>query len=89
MTKLENLNKKADELAEQLKAIRYAIYLTDKQHKNCVDMVENVPNNIYHEQWKAEEQKTAKHLKVLYDIESQLSNQFDGLWAKIYELENK
>jgi len=67
---LKRLEAKMDELSAELGAVAYALQLVSEKHDSAADMVQNVPQNIYIEEWKAEERHTAqklKQLKALYD----------------------
>ena len=72
--KLKNLDEQITEKSHNLEALSYAKYLTDEKLKNARNMVENVPQNIYIEEWKAEAQhldKISQRLDKIYNEESE------------------
>lgn len=86
---LEQIDQEITKKSKQLEAIRYAKHLTEKQHKNALDMVEHVPNNIYIEDWKAEEKYLAKMLEQLQSIYDELAEQQSELCREFENVEQR
>lgn len=66
------LEAKANQVSAELSAIDYAIYLVDEKRKSAADMVQNVPQNIYIEDWKRELNHNADKLRHLERIKVEL-----------------
>lgn len=70
--KASRLEARANEISAELSAIDYAIYLVDQKRKNAADMVQNVPQNIYIEDWKRELNHNADKLRHLERVKVEL-----------------
>jgi len=84
---LQELNTKIDTLCDQYSAIVYALELVKKEHANAVDMVENVPSNIYIEDWKAKAQSIAKKVELIEGALLKMSQEIDRLYKERDNLE--
>ena len=73
-TTLKTQCQKMAKMNQELEALHYAKYLTTQKHANALDMVQNVPNNIYIEDWKKEEKNLAKKCEYLGELENDLQN---------------
>lgn len=85
---LQNIENQINQKGAQLEAVRYSIYLLEKEHKNACDMVEHVPNNIYIEEWKASAKHSAKMLENMRSIYDQLAKEQEQL-CNDYEKEEQ
>lgn len=87
-TKIQELEEQMDKIGGELSAIAYAIQLVKEKHESAADMVRNVPNNIYIEDWKREEHYTAQKLEQLEAIYQEKGNEQAKICAKIDQLYN-
>ena len=71
---------KINQLNEQKEALEYAIQLLEKKHAEALDIVQNVPTNIYIEDWKREEKKTRRQVASLIVLKSNLIEELTTLW---------
>ena len=71
---------KINQLNEQKEALEYAIQLVEKKHAEALDIVQNVPTNIYIEDWKREEKKTRRQVASLIVLKSNLIEELTTLW---------
>ena len=72
-TKIQELEEQMDKMGAGLGALAYAIQLVEEKHKSAADMVQNVPQNIYIEDWKRELNHNADKLRHLERIKAELS----------------
>ena len=84
---IKNLEELIDEKNAQINAIQYALSLVEQKHKSACDMVENVPNNVYIEDWKREKDYTQKQAQELRAIWQSLSEDLDQLCNQLNRLE--
>lgn len=80
--KLKSLDEQITEKSHDLEALRYAKYLTDEKLKNARNVVENVPQNIYIEEWKAEAQHLDKISQRLDKIYNEVGEEQSRLCAE-------
>jgi len=78
-TTLENLEEQINIKSRQIDALRYALRLAEKEHKNAADMVKDCPQNIYYDEWVRAEQVRGEYVATLKTIDAQLSNELDAL----------
>lgn len=81
-TNTQKTSETIKEKGKQRDALSYAIYLLQKKHSEAVSMVENVPNNIYIEEWKRQAETTGEQLESLEQLKSDLESQIDALCRK-------
>lgn len=82
--KIENA---INEKSAQINAIQYALSLVNQKHDSAVDMCQNVPTNIYIEDWKRERDYTQKQAEQLKAIWQQLGGELDELCRHLQALE--
>lgn len=70
---------KMTKMSQQIDALHYARYLISEKHNNALDMVQNVPQNIYIEDWKKEEKNLAKKCEYLSTLEDDLQHELEEL----------
>lgn len=86
--KIQELEEQMDKMGAELGALAYAIQLVEEKHKSAADMVANVPQNIYIEEWKSEERYTAQKLEQLKAIYNEKGKEQAKICAKIDALYN-
>jgi len=88
-TTLKTQAEKMAKMSSELEALHYAKYLTSEKHKNALDMVQNVPNNIYIEDWKREEKALTKKCDFLDQLENDLQRELYKLCDTIEKERNE
>ena len=83
------LEARANETSAELSAIDYAIYLVDEKRKSAADMVQNVPQNIYIEDWKRELNHNADKLRHLERIKAELQIKLRHICKEWEKAENE
>lgn len=86
---LKTQAEKMAKMSRELEALHYAKYLTSEKHANALDMVQNVPNNIYIEDWKKEEKDLAKKCDCLGQLENDLQGDLYALCDTIEKERNE
>ncbi len=79
--KLTKLDNKIIKITKKINALREAKRYTEKEHKNAVDMVENVPTNIYIDEWR----NLAEHLKNVLDNLNEIEQDLTAEQSKLCE----
>ena len=85
--KLNLLDNQINALSDEIEALRVARRYTEAEHINAVEMVENVPNNIYINEWKSEAEHLEKVLQRLDNLYKRLATEQSRLCAKFEAIE--
>ena len=87
--KKANLETRAEKLGKQRTALNYALYLVQKRQEQAADMVANVPNNIYIEEWKQEAERMGQYVERLEELAQDLAKGQSIIFLEIDKLEKQ
>lgn len=87
--RIEELEQRADKIAQEVEALDYAIYLVSKKQREAVSMVRDCPENIYICEWKKEAQRLTEKLGHLNTIREELGEELSALCSLLENAENE
>lgn len=72
-TTLKNRIEEMHKKTKQTDAVRYVLRILESKHRDALDMVQNVPNNVYINEWKQEEKMLAEKVQTITELLDEMS----------------